>query len=104
VNSGAPEKWAVPAPLASVHTFHGVMLQDCSCPAHVDVGGDMPVMSMVDNIYMHIRSLKRETQQVLHDCYVAQEKPMPVSKLTCEKFPVVRRGMKVQIQQVYFEL
>jgi hypothetical protein len=38
------------------------------------VGGDMPVMSMVDNIYMHIRSLKRETQQVLHDCYVAQEK------------------------------
>jgi hypothetical protein len=104
VNSGAPERYAVPAPLASVHTFHGVRLQDFSCPAHVDVGGDMTVMSMVDKIYMYIRSLKRETQQVLHDCYVAQEKPMPVSKLTCEKFPVVRRGIAVQIQQICFGL
>jgi hypothetical protein len=49
-------------------------------------------------------SMKRETQQIFHDCYVAQEKPMSVSKLTCEKFIVVRRGMKVQIQQIYFEL
>ena len=39
------------------------MLQDCSCPADVDVGGDMPVMSMVDQIYMYIRSLNRETQK-----------------------------------------
>ena len=80
------------------------MLQDFSCPAHVDVVGNMPVISMVDNIYMYIRSLKRETQQIFHDCYVTQEKPMSVSKLTCEKFIVVRRGMKVQIQQIYFEL
>ena len=35
------------------------MLQDFPCPA--DVGGDMPVMSMVDKTYMYIRSLKRET-------------------------------------------
>ena len=80
------------------------MLHDFSCPADMDVGDDMSVMSMVDKTYMHIRSLKRETQQVLHDCYVAQEKPMPVSKLTCEKFPVVRRGMTVQIQQICFGL
>ena len=76
------------------------MLQDCSYPADVDVGGDMPVMSMVDKTYMYIRSLKRETQQVLPDCYGKQEKPMPVLKLTCGKFPVVRRGMIVQIQQI----
>jgi hypothetical protein len=31
------------------------MLQDFSCPADVDVGGDMPVMSMVDKTYMYIR-------------------------------------------------
>jgi hypothetical protein len=54
-----------------------------SCPADVD--GDMPVMSMVDKTYMYIRSLKRETRQVLPDCYGTQEKPMPVSKLTCGK-------------------
>ena len=42
------------------------MLQDCSCPADVDVGGDMPVMSMVDKTYMYIRSLKRETQHVIN--------------------------------------
>ena len=76
------------------------MLQDCSCPAHVDVSGDMPVMSMVDKTYMYIRSLKRETRQVFPDCYGKQEKPMPVSKLTCGKFPVVRRDMTVQIQQI----
>jgi len=69
------------------------MLQDSSCPADVDVGGDMPVMSMVDKTYMYIRSLKRETQEVLPDCYATQEKPMPVSKLICGKFPVVTRGM-----------
>jgi hypothetical protein len=38
-----------------------LMLQDFSCPADVGVGGDMPVMSMVDKTYMYIRSLKRET-------------------------------------------
>ena len=38
------------------------------------------------------------------DCYGTQEKPMPVSKLTCGKFPVVRRGMTVQIQQICFGL
>jgi len=80
------------------------MLQEFSCPADVDVGGDMPVMSMVEKTYMYIRSLKRETQQVLPDCYGTQEKPMPVSKLTCGKFPVVRRGMTVQIQQICFGL
>jgi hypothetical protein len=46
----------------------------------------MPVMSMVDKTYMYIRSLERETQQVLPDCYGTQEKPMPVSKLTCWKY------------------
>jgi hypothetical protein len=69
------------------------MLQDCSCPADVDVGGDMPVMSMVDKTYMYIRSLKRETQQVLPYCYGKQEKPMSILKLACGKFSVVRRGM-----------
>jgi hypothetical protein len=69
------------------------MLQIFSCPADVGVGGDMPVMSMVDKTYMYIRSLKRETRQVLPDCYGTQENPMPVSKLTCGRFPVVRRGM-----------
>ena len=80
------------------------MLQDFSCPDDVDVGGDMPVMSMIDKTYMYIRFLKRETQQGLPDCYGIQEKPMPVSKLTCGKFPVVRRGMAVQIQQICFGL
>jgi len=69
------------------------MLQDFSCPADVDVGGDMPVMSMIDKTYMYSRSLKREIQQVLPDFYGTHEKPMPVSKLTCGKFPVVRRGI-----------
>jgi hypothetical protein len=69
------------------------MLQDFYCPADVGVGGDMPVMSMVDKTYMYIRSLKRETRQVFPDCYGKHEKPMPVSKLTCGKFPVARRGM-----------
>ena len=69
------------------------MLHDFSCPADVGVGGDMPVMSMVDKTYMYIRSLKRETQQVLPDGYGEQEKPMPVLMLTCGKFAVVRRGM-----------
>ena len=64
----------------------------------------MSIMSMVDKTYMYIRSLKRETQQILPDCYGTQEKPMPVSKLTCGKFPVARRGMAVQIQQICFGL
>jgi hypothetical protein len=34
------------------------MLQDFSCPDDVDVGGDMPVMSMIDKTYMYIRFLK----------------------------------------------
>ena len=80
------------------------MLQDFTCPADVDVGGDMPVMSMVDKTYMYIRTLKRETQEVSPDCYGTQKKPVPVSKLTCGKFPVVRRGMPVQIQQICFGL
>jgi hypothetical protein len=44
-------------------------LQDFTCPADVDVGGDMRVMSMFDKTYMYIRSLKRETQEVSLDCY-----------------------------------
>jgi hypothetical protein len=62
-------------------SIYGFLLPLCSYPADVDVGGDMPVMSMVDKTYMYIRSLKRETQQVFPDCYATQEKPMPVSKL-----------------------
>jgi hypothetical protein len=80
------------------------MLQDFPCPADVDVGGYMSAMAMVDKAYMCIRTLKRETQQVLPDCYGTQEKPMPVSKLTCRKFPVVRRGITVQIQEICFGL
>jgi hypothetical protein len=34
------------------------MLQDFSFPADVEVGGDMPVMSMVVKTCMYIRSLK----------------------------------------------
>jgi hypothetical protein len=80
------------------------MLQDFSCPADVDVGGYMTAMAMVDKAYMCIRSLKRETQQVFPDCYGTQEKTMPVSTLTCRKFPVVRKGMTVQFQEICFRL
>jgi hypothetical protein len=45
------------------------MLHDFSCPADMDVGDDMSVMSMVDKTYMYIRSLKQETQQVFPGCY-----------------------------------
>jgi hypothetical protein len=51
LNSGAPEGYVDPVPLASVHASHAVMRQDLSCSADVDVGGYMPVMSMVDKSY-----------------------------------------------------
>jgi hypothetical protein len=38
------------------------MLQDFSCPAHVDVVGNMPVISMVDNIYMYIVDTKMKSE------------------------------------------
>ena len=104
LNSGAPEGYVDPVPLASVHASHAVMRQDLYCSADVDVGGYMPVMSMVDKTYMYIPFLKRETRQVLRDCYGTQEKLMPVSKLTCGMFPAVRRAMTVQIQQICFGL
>ena len=63
------------------------MLQDCSCPDDVDVGGDMPVMSMIDKTYMYIRFLKRETQQVLPDCYGKQENPMHSFKVDIWEVP-----------------
>jgi hypothetical protein len=56
------------------------MLQDFTCPADVDVGGDMPVMSMVDKTYMYIRTLKRETQEVSPDSFKVDMWEVPSSK------------------------
>ena len=69
--------------VASVHTSHGIMLQDFSCPADVDIDGDMPVIPAIDKT--GIRSLKLDTQQVLPDCYVTHRKS-PSFKV--EKFEV----------------
>jgi hypothetical protein len=43
--------------MASVHTSHGIVLQDCSCPADQEVEGDMPSIPVVHK--SGIRSLKR---------------------------------------------
>ena len=58
--------------MASVHTSHGIMLQDCSCPADQEVEGDMPSIPVVHK--SGIRSLKRETQEVLPDCYLTHRR------------------------------
>jgi hypothetical protein len=35
--------------MASVHTSHGIMFQDFSCPAYQEVEGDMPSIPVVSN-------------------------------------------------------
>jgi hypothetical protein len=59
--------------MASVHTSHGIMLQDFSCPADQKVEGDMPSIPVVHK--SGIRSLKLETQEVLPDCYLTHGSP-----------------------------
>ena len=68
----------------------------------MDVGDDMPVMSIVDKTYMYVRSLERETRQVLPDCYGTQEKPMPVSKLTCGKYDSANPADMLWVMTRYF--
>ena len=51
-----------------VHTSHGIMLQDFPFPADQEVEGDMPSIPVVHK--SGIRSLKLETQEVFHDCYL----------------------------------
>jgi hypothetical protein len=56
--------------MASVHTLHGIMLQDFSCPADQEVEGDMPSIPVVHK--SGLRSLKLEMQELLSDCYLTQ--------------------------------
>ena len=58
--------------MASVHTSHGIMLQDFSCSADQEVEGDMPSIPVVHK--SGIRSLKLETQEVLPDCYLTHRR------------------------------
>ena len=58
--------------MASVHTSHGIMFQDFSCPADQEVEGDMPSIPVVHK--SGIRSLKLETQEVLPDCYLTHRR------------------------------
>ena len=58
--------------MASVHTSHGIMLQDFSCPADQEVEGDMPSIPVVHK--SGIRSLKLEMQEVLPDCYLTHRR------------------------------
>ena len=58
--------------MTSVHTSHGIMLQDFSCPADQEVEGDMPSIPVVHK--SGIRSLKLEAQEVLPDCYLTHRR------------------------------
>jgi hypothetical protein len=58
--------------MASVHTSHGIMPHDISCPADAEVEGNMPSIPVVHK--SGIRSLKLETQEVLPDYYLTHRR------------------------------
>ena len=58
--------------MASVHTSHGIMLQDVSCSADQEVEGDMPSILVVHK--SAIRSLKLDTEEVPPDCYLTHKR------------------------------
>lgn len=80
----------------SIHTAHGIMIQEVQTDGSEDHGGTVPVVPLVPR--SRERSIKLSVQEQLPDCYVGQRKS-PSYPVTNRVYPGSEGSVKLAIEK-----